>query len=205
LTQSLEIEFKNLLTQLEYEKIKSYFSLNESMFFHQENHYFDTSNFSLKEKHSALRIRKKGDYFELTLKQPVSEGLLETNQILTETEANGALEHHSLPKGQVTELLTNLNINPDDIHFFGTLTTRRAEWEYKEGLLVLDFSSYLNTNDYELEYEVLNREVGHKTFIDLLSTLQIPLRQTESKIMRFYLQKYKQLTSNSSNNIKEQL
>lgn len=195
MTQSLEIEFKNLLTQLEYEKIKTYFNLYESMFFQQENHYFDTSTFSLKENRSALRIRKKADYFELTLKQPVSEGLLETNQVLTELEAKAALEQNVLPQGEITDLLTKMNIDPDQIQYFGTLTTKRAEWEFKEGLLVLDFSSYLNTNDYELEYEVLNREVGYKTFIELLTTLQIPIRKTDNKIMRFYLQKYHQLSS----------
>jgi uncharacterized protein YjbK len=198
LTQSLEIEFKNLLTQLEYEKIKSYFNLNESMFFHQENHYFDTTHFTLKENHSALRIRKKKDYFELTLKQPVPDGLLETNQVLTEKEAKAALEQNTIPKGQIVDLLTTMNINPDEVHFFGTLSTKRAEWEYKEGLLVLDFSSYLNTTDYELEYEVVNREVGHKIFIDLLSNLQIPIRKTENKIIRFYLKKYQLISSEQS-------
>jgi uncharacterized protein YjbK len=194
LTQSLEIEFKNLLTELEYEKIKSHFNLNDSMFFQQENHYFDTTNFTLKHNHSALRIRKKGDYFELTLKQPVPEGLLETNQVLAEFEATAALEQNVLPKGQITDLLSKMDINPDQIQFFGTLTTKRTEWEYKDGLLVLDFSSYLNTNDYELEYEVINREIGYETFIELLSTLQIPIRKTDNKIMRFYLQKYQQLS-----------
>jgi uncharacterized protein YjbK len=198
LTQSLEIEFKNLLTQLEYEKIKSYFNLNESMFFQQENHYFDTLTFTLKENRSALRIRKKADYFELTLKQPVPDGLLETNQVLTENEAKKALENNVIPKGEITDLLTTMNIDPSQIRFFGTLTTKRAEWEYKEGLLVLDFSSYLNTNDFELEYEVLNREMGYTTFIKLLSTLQIPIRKTDNKIMRFYLQKYQQLSSETS-------
>jgi uncharacterized protein YjbK len=198
LTQSLEIEFKNLLTQLEYEKIKSYFNLNESMFFHQENHYFDTTHFSLKENLSALRIRKKKDYFELTLKQPVPDGLLETNQVLTEKEAIAALEQNTIPKGQIVDLLTTMNINPEEVHFFGTLSTKRVEWEYKEGLLVLDLSSYLNTTDYELEYEVVNREVGHKIFIDLLSNLQIPIRKTENKIIRFYLKKYQQISSEQS-------
>jgi uncharacterized protein YjbK len=119
---------------------------------------------------------------------------LETNQVLTEVEAKAALEQNVLPKGQITDLLSKMHINPDQIYFFGTLTTKRTEWEYKDGLLVLDFSSYLNTNDYELEYEVINREIGYETFIELLSTLQIPIRKTDNKIMRFYLQKYQQLS-----------
>jgi uncharacterized protein YjbK len=183
---------------LEYEKIQSYFNLKESLFFQQENHYFDTKTFSLKEKHSALRIRQKADYFELTLKQPVPEGLLETNQVLSVMEGKAALENNILPKGQITDELEKLNIDPNQIQFFGTLTTKRAEWKYKEGLLVLDYSTYLDIEDFELEYEVPNREIGYKAFIELLSSLEIPLRKTDNKIKRFYLQKYKLLSSNST-------
>jgi uncharacterized protein YjbK len=195
MTQSLEIEFKNLLTRLEYEKIISYFHLNESMFFQQENHYFDTKNFALKENKSALRIRKKTTHYEFTLKQPVQEGILETNQILTEPEAMAAFENNEIPDGHIANVLTQMNINLRDIHFFGTLTTKRAEWNYENGLLVLDYSSYLHKEDYELEYEVTNREIGQGTFLNLLSLLQIPVRKTENKIMRFYLRKYQQLSS----------
>lgn len=175
----------------EYEKIKTHFHLNDNQFFLQENHYFDTVNFELKENKSALRIRKKENQFELTLKQPIVEGLLETNQILTETEANFALYHNQLPNGSIVNLIKELNIDPSNIHFFGTLKTNRAEWEYKNGLLVLDYSSYLNTEDYELEYEVSDRDVGRKIFLELLSSLNIPVRKTENKIKRFYLQKQK--------------
>lgn len=193
LSQSIEIEFKNLLTQLEYKKIKSHFQLNETIFILQENHYFDTINFDLKANKSALRIRKKSKAYELTLKQPSEEGLLETNQTITEDEAKFALMHNKLPKGAIEKQLIEMNIVYTQLKFFGTLTTRRAEWLYKGGLLVLDHSTYLNTEDYELEYEVTNRSDGYTHFVNLLSDLQIPIRKTENKIMRFYLQKYKQL------------
>lgn len=197
LSQSLEIEFKNLLTELEYKNIKLHFQLKDSLFFQQENHYFDTLKFALKAKQSALRIRKKANHFEFTLKQPVPEGLLETTQLLTEAEVEAALEHNILPGGQIVNLLTQMNVDPADIQFFGTLITNRAEFSYKGGLLVLDHSSYLNTEDYELEYEVTDRLVGHSHFLELLSLLQIPARKTENKIMRFYRQKYQQLSSDN--------
>jgi uncharacterized protein YjbK len=190
LTQSIEIEFKNMLTPLEYEKIKTYFQLQESSFFRQENHYFDTPDFQLKQAGAALRIRKKKADFELTLKQPIKEGLLETNQVLTEAEAKIALVSNVLPTGPVSNLISEMNIVYSEIEFFGTLTTIRAEWEYQKGLLVLDYSTYLNTSDYELEYEVDDRESGQAAFNQLLDSLQIPLRKTENKIKRFYYQKY---------------
>jgi uncharacterized protein YjbK len=192
LSQSLEIEFKNLLTKKEYEQIKTHFQLDDSLFFLQVNHYFDTPSFALKEKGSALRIRKKGNDYELTLKQPVKDGLLETNQLLTEEQATLAMETNQIPKGPITDLTTAMNIEINQICFFGTLTTKRVEWEYENGLLVLDHSSYLNIDDYELEYEVSNRDQGQAHFIKLLTDLDIPLRQTENKIKRFYLRKYQQ-------------
>ena len=50
--------------------------------------------------------------------------------------------------------LIQLQIQLDKITYFGTLTTYRKEFQYKDGLLVLDKSYYLNKHDYELEYEV---------------------------------------------------
>ena len=83
LSQNLEIEFKNMLTKEEYESVIKTFHIHESSIYTQENHYFDTADFDLKEKSSALRIRQKDGKFEMTLKQPCKEGLLETNQALT--------------------------------------------------------------------------------------------------------------------------
>jgi uncharacterized protein YjbK len=190
MSQTIEIEFKNLLTDAEYERIKKYFQLDSSLFFVQENHYFDTTDFSLKENGAALRIRKKGKRFELTLKQPLPSGLLETNQMLTNDEAIHALTFNQIPTGQITQLISEMNIDPNSVIFFGTLTTERAEWEYQNGLLVLDKSSYLETVDYELEYEVQEFTVGKIQFAQLLHSLQIPKRKTDNKIKRFYQRKY---------------
>ncbi|WP_442599194.1 CYTH domain-containing protein [Neobacillus sp. D3-1R] len=195
MTQSIEIEFKNELTKVEYEKLKDHFRLDYSQFFLQTNHYFDTVRFSLKEKGSALRIRQKANSYELTLKQPYQDGLLETNQVLTEAEAKEAIENNQIPGGHVSELISEMQIDVNQIQFFGTLTTKRAEWEYEKGLLVLDYSTYLNTDDYELEYEVNDREKGQVVFHTLLNSLQIPIRKTDNKIKRFYLRKYKLLSS----------
>jgi uncharacterized protein YjbK len=196
LSQTLEIEFKNLITKSEYEKIKTHFQLNTAEFFTHENHYFDTQTFRLKQKRMALRIRKKGDYFELTLKQPAHEGLLETNQVLTTKQAHLALTESIIPGGEIAQLLHTQAIDINSIRFFGTLTTIRAEWEYRNGLLVLDRSYYLNTEDYELEYEVTDFKEGQKSFLDLLASLEIPIRKTENKIKRFYAKKYQEFDMN---------
>ncbi|WP_370224730.1 CYTH domain-containing protein, partial [Cytobacillus sp.] len=161
-------------------------------FSEQENHYFDTPDFLLKSKGSALRIRQKNGSFELTLKQPHPEGLLETNENITESEAAEMIQTGKIPKEQIIISIEKLGIKTDRLQYFGTLATKRAEKEYMKGLAVLDHSSYLNKEDFELEYEVDNRNEGELTFLNLLKQLNIPVRKTENKIKRFYNEKYRQ-------------
>jgi uncharacterized protein YjbK len=189
LSQNIEIEFKNMLTKVEYERLLEYFNIGKNQMFTQENHYFDTPDFSLKNKRSGLRIRKKGRNYEMTLKQPAAIGLLETNQLISEDEATKAIHQGRLPTGIIQNLIEKFDISFSTIEYFGLLSTERVEFEYRNGLLVLDHSIYLNNEDYELEYEVKNYQLGEETFLELLRQLKIPTRKTENKIRRFYNQK----------------
>ncbi len=193
MSQEIEIEFKNLLTKDEFLKIKETFNINDAQFFLQENHYFDTQQFSLKELGAALRIRKKQDQYVMTLKEPADVGLLETHQILTEEKAHNMLKTGNLEKGQVTERLSHLGIEIKDMSYFGTLSTLRAEKRIESGLLVIDHSRYLNVEDYELEFEVTDEDEGKKDFHKLLTELNIPIRETKNKIRRFYERKYSEM------------
>ncbi|MGF2615369.1 CYTH domain-containing protein [Rossellomorea vietnamensis] len=183
--EELEIEFKNMLTQGEFNNIKEYFSFNDQDFALQKNHYFDTPANDLREKQCALRIREKNGKFELTLKQPAQEGLLETNQAVTEEDCRTMLAEGSLPPGEVESALNKLGAAAKTFHHLGTLSTNRAESRYKDGLMVLDHSFYLNNEDFELEYEVKDRESGQEKFLDFLKTMNIPIRQADNKIKRF--------------------
>jgi uncharacterized protein YjbK len=189
-SQNIEIEFKNMLTKEEFHFLAQYFKIKPEQFKKQINHYFDTNSFTLKDHSSALRIREKGSQFEMTLKQPAQQGLLETNQMLTSRQAELALSSGKLPEGEVKDAVVKLIKDIEPLQYFGSLTTLRAEFEYKEGLLVLDHSYYLNKEDYELEYEVLNESEGYQIFSKLLEELKIPVRPTDNKIKRFYATKY---------------
>ncbi len=79
-----------------------------------------------------------------------------------------------------------------DVEYFGSLITNRAEIPYKNGLLVFDHSYYLNTEDFELEYEVHDYQLGQQIFVELLNQYNIPQRTTENKISRFYQLKQNQ-------------
>ncbi|MGD6801611.1 CYTH domain-containing protein [Rossellomorea aquimaris] len=183
--EELEIEFKNMLTQGEFNCIKEHFSFTDKDFTLQKNHYFDTPANDLREKQCALRIREKNEKFEFTLKQPADEGLLETNQSVTEEETKKMLAEGSLPPGEVESALQKLGIETKKFRHFGTLSTNRAESLYKDGLLVLDYSFYLNNEDFELEYEVKERESGQEIFFDFLKAMNIPIRHADNKIKRF--------------------
>jgi uncharacterized protein YjbK len=196
MSQNIEIEFKNILSEKEYELLLKKFNINEKQIFSQENHYFDTPDFALKEKKAALRIRQKQDHFEMTLKQPASVGLLETNQVLTMEEASEAIQFGKLPTGIIQNLIEEMDIPYKTIGYFGSLLTKRVEFDYKEGLLVLDHSYYLNKEDFELEYEAKNYRDGLRIFQEFLRLHGIPKRITENKILRFYNQKSLQNNTN---------
>jgi uncharacterized protein YjbK len=189
MSQHIEIEFKNMLSEEEFNKFLNYFQISSNQFFKQENHYYDTKDFKLKSLGCALRIRKKKDGYEMTLKQPHPDGLLETNVSLDEHQASALLNGANLDIPEIIHYITSLGIEPNELYYFGSLVTERAEVHYKGGLLVLDYSYYLNTKDYEVEYEVTNRGEGQIIFTDLLTQLNVPTRKTENKVKRFYNRK----------------
>ncbi|MBB4075154.1 uncharacterized protein YjbK [Anoxybacillus voinovskiensis] len=188
--QEVEIEFKNMLTKDEFLRMKQAFHIDDDAFSYQENHYFDTPTFSLKEKGAALRIRMKQHTYTLTLKQTIEEGLLETHEPLTTEEAEMLLKGASAFPSEMAALLQSLGVVSNTIRYFGTLATYRAELPYEGGLLVLDHSLYLQTEDYEIEYEATDRVRGKAIFEQLLTTMNIPIRPTKNKIKRFYAKKY---------------
>ncbi|MBM4764255.1 CYTH domain-containing protein [Bacillus sp. B15-48] len=194
MSQHIEIEFKNLLTKKEFDHLKLVLSFSEQDFRKQANHYFDTQNFQLKKLGCALRIREKINKYELTLKQQAKIGLLETNQTISVIEANTMMEEGTIPSGPVANALLKMFSNKDEVLiYFGTLVTNRAEKTYKDGIIVLDHSIYLNTEDFELEYEVEDEKKGKDIFHQLLNQHHIPVRKTDNKIMRFYQAKKRKL------------
>ncbi|MFX3624132.1 MAG: CYTH domain-containing protein [Ectobacillus sp.] len=186
MTEEIEIEFKNIVTKEEFQRICDAFSITS--FTEQVNHYFETPSFSLKEKGCALRIRFKNGTYTFTLKQPAATGLRETHQRLSEAEAKQMLERSQIVPGSIANRLKEMQIPASDLQYFGSLTTKRAETPYKEGILVLDHSFYFNQNDYELEYEV-KEENKKLDFFTLLAEYNIPLRPTQNKVQRFFLAK----------------
>ncbi|WLR42954.1 CYTH domain-containing protein [Bacillus carboniphilus] len=190
MTQEIEIEFKNMLTEKEYKLLLENYKINTEQIFKQTNYYFDTQDFLLKQHGIALRIRKKNDIYQWTLKQPYQDGLLETHQPLSNEEFEQAIQSNVKKEGPVFDQLKELSLINQELICLGSLITFRTEKKLKNGLIVLDYSRYLNKEDFELEFEVKDYGQGKVDFHSLLSKHRIPARPTKNKIQRFYEAKY---------------
>lgn len=185
MSEEIEIEFKNLLTEKEYQALLHYFNATENDFFTQINSYFDTPNWKLKKLHAGLRIRLLPDFAELTLKTPFENHLLETTDSLALVEAEKLIAEGKIKTdGTVGTKLKSLNVSPNELCLLGTLKTTRFEKQTPEGLFVLDKSYYGNEVDYELEFEVHDYAIGMVGFTNFLEKQQIPIRPAKNKIAR---------------------
>ena len=112
MTEQIEIEFKNLLTETEFEHLLRNFHISRDQFITQRNHYFDTPEFLLKDRACALRIREKDGQYEMTLKQPLptGQGLLETNIELGSETAQAILNGTPLPENEIINKIRLLGI-----------------------------------------------------------------------------------------------
>ncbi|EEU7817715.1 CYTH domain-containing protein, partial [Listeria monocytogenes] len=186
MVKELEIEFRNLLTKEEYDTLIESFHVKEDDFFEQTNYYLDTTNFDLKKRHSALRIRQLETQYQLTLKTPEARGLMETTQILGKDQASAIIAGANIPVGPVRDTLKELGIKHENLQVFGSLKTIRAEKDYKKGLLVFDKNFYGSISDFDLEYEVADYDKGKEIFDKLLKEYQITNQPAENKVARFY-------------------
>lgn len=189
MSKEIEIEYKTLLQEDDFHRLKSlYFTDNETAF-QQTNHYFDTTDFALKRLGAGLRIRVRAQHdAELTLKSPLKDqsGLLETTDMLSPIQLISAQEDPtSWPKGEVMKLLAEYQISPDLLERKAQLTTSRLEKIIAPGiLLVLDESWYHGKHDFELEMEVTDAETGYAFFCHFLETHQLTLTKSPNKIAR---------------------
>lgn len=185
MAQEIEIEYKNLLTEKEFEQLLYHLPFPESGIW-QTNYYFETKNFSLKSKGAALRIREKNGKYVLTLKEPHSNGLLESHDALTEVEASRWIKGDFVAKSQVDKQLQSLGISLNDLVYCGKLETKRYETHYQGTLLVLDYSIYNGVFDYELEIEAHTKGDGLNMLKSILNDYGVTKKETPNKIKRFF-------------------
>lgn len=199
MSNQMEIEFKNLLTEKEYQQMMAYFHVTDDQCWEQENHYYDTPDFKLKSMRSALRIRILPETAEMTLKTPFQGFLLESTDLISRESALKMTKGEKIiPFGDVLQKLDELDIDKRTLERKMALTTLRYERVWKNGLLVLDKSTYVGTTDFELEYEVQDPIEGEHVFQKLLDQFDIPKRKTPNKIRRAF---QAQLKNNGSSSL----
>ncbi|WP_347300148.1 CYTH domain-containing protein [Dolosigranulum savutiense] len=190
MSQEIEIEYKNLLTKTEFDRIITQFQLNHENPFTQTNYYFDTTDFQLKAHHSALRIRTRPDqpHAEMTLKTPKEGQLLETTTQLTLEQAQSFLYRKIIePTTEIAQQLQKIGLEQKQIKpltLFAELTTTRREKQLPQGTIVLDHSWYGTQEDFELEVESTTAADGQALFQAILQQCKIPHRKTPHKIKR---------------------
>ena len=177
----LEIEFKTLLTKEEYDSLKDFFKEQPPV--RQTNHYIDTPDQLIRKEKMALRVRTFTNQAELTLKVPEDVGHFEYNQALSPQETEAILEHQQFPDGEIKNLLISKEIPIEQLAVWGCLTTERLEKDTTAGLVALDHSLYLDTEDYELEIEVETAD-QEEYFHQFMTDYGIVYKAAKNKIAR---------------------
>ena len=150
---NIEIEAKVLISEEEYNKVVDKMSKYAVAEYDQTNYYIETSDLALKKLGVGLRIRKARGAYCMTIKAPMSEGLLEKNIIISEDEYLKFKEHNIFPKNEIYEFVIMLGFNPDDMSIVAELTTHRIETRYgkEQYEFSIDKNEYNGITDYELE------------------------------------------------------
>ncbi|EKU48099.1 CYTH domain-containing protein [Staphylococcus massiliensis] len=180
-----EIEYKQLLNEDEYNQLlAAYFSDETS--FTQVNYYIDTENLDLLNQLLALRIREKNGNYEMTLKVPAEVGLTEFNfRVDEKPEIDAAISEDQLPK-DISNKLKAHDIDLSALKVLGSLETKRYETRHQDNLIVLDQSTYLDQQDFELEYEVVDAVKGYEAFQAILKAFDITHEIPDNKVKRFF-------------------
>lgn len=152
---NIEIEAKALIKEEDYNKLIKEFENENAYFFDQTNYYVETKNFDLKKLGVGLRVRSINDKFVLTLKAPMSEGLLEKEENISEDQFVMFEKKNIFPECSLKDFIIMLGFDIKKLKIMAKLRTHRTQLELDEGkhILCIDRNEYNNLVDYELELE----------------------------------------------------
>ena len=173
MSTNIEIESKVLLTKDDFEKVLDALRADRYKRIRQVNHYIDSEDQALRRLGCALRIREKDD-FVLTLKTPLSEGLLEKSQTISWRQYDRLAKNNTFPDGDIKNFLEILGIKIEELKILTSLTTDRIEIPYKEGLLSLDTNVYSGNTDYELEMEQTSIQYAEECLQEICALANVP-------------------------------
>ncbi len=176
--EELEIEFKSLLTNEEFESLITKFNLQDK-FIEQYNYYFDTEDKFIMNSDSSFRIRLRNNKFKITYKSRNSaNSVIEKSIDLSYDQAM-----HYLESGYNSDLL---NLDLPELHHRNTLMTKRASFKIDGGEIFIDKNYYSNIVDYEIEFECLDEITGRHTFESFLNENSIIYKESKPKMVRAF-------------------
>ena len=149
-SNNIEIEAKVLLSKKDYERLLANIPFNPQVKV-QENYFLDSEDRELKKYGMLVRLRRREGRNKLTMKAPLSEGLLDKSQMLTDEETTALLENNIFPRGDILDFLEILHIDSARFQILAELTTERYEGIYEGFEINISKNIYSGTVDYELE------------------------------------------------------
>ena len=149
-SNNIEIEAKALLTKKDYQKLLENMPFSEETKI-QENYFLDSEDHVLSRYGMVVRLRRREGRNKLTMKAPLSEGLLEKNQMLSDEETDALLVNNLFPRGEICDFLEILSIDPTELHVLAHLTTDRKESIFEGCPINISKNTYADVVDYELE------------------------------------------------------
>lgn len=176
-------EFKTLLSKQEYERIfKLYKDIEGDI---QTNYYFDTKRFTLKASNAVLRVKRTDRGLTYILERKKGYNFVKIKEDMTENEFNELKETGKIANPVILAELTDI-IKDQLVVNFMSLATFRISFQYKRGKISLDRCEYVNTVDYELEYQASNRDSGKNDFIEIIKEFNITYKKSQVKLKRAY-------------------
>lgn len=172
-SNNIEIEAKVLLKRADYEKLKKNLEFVPAVKI-QSNYYLDSDDRILKKYGMVLRLRTREGNAKLTMKAPLSEGLLEKNQSMTLQEATDMIRNDKIPEGEISDFLQILHIDPEKLTILAELTTERREGVYEDTSINISKNTYGDTIDYEIECDSDSKIKSERTLRELLGKFKIP-------------------------------
>lgn len=180
----IENEFKIMLTEQQYTKLREAYSWNRVIT--QTNHYYDTEQLSLSQKHITCRVRTLGGECFLQMKLPNGAAY---SRVELEKRLGGTVPDF-LPAEDLNELAGGYSEPLPEVKRLGALTTERSIKLYEGAELDLDKSSYFGVTDFELEIEFTDEAAARALLAEVKETAGITAAEEvcPGKIHRFIAQ-----------------
>ena len=155
----IESEFKVMLTEEQYEKIRAMYQWDREI--EQTNYYYDTEDISLISSHITCRVRRIDGVHYLQMKLPTG---VEYSRVELEQELGS-----ELPDTLSSQMLCSLSGRNDmpEVQLLGGLTTFRSVKRFDGAEIDLDKSSYFGKTDYELEIEFTDETAARRLLSDI--------------------------------------